>query len=713
MSQPITIHLVLQSHIDPVWLWRWPAGVDIVLNTCRAACELLDRHGDVIFTRGEAWAYRVVERCDPRLFDRVIAHVAAGRWEVTGGWWVQPDCNLPSGFALEKQISLGQDYFVKRFGVAPRVAYNVDSFGHAASLPRYMAAAGQTSYVMMRPGPHEMALPSRIFRWQGEPGGPAVTTFRIAGAYMTRPPLTLDHLRACVTGLPEGVRDTMCFVGVGDHGGGVSEGMLAWLRERVDAVDGARLAFSSPSRFFEAIGPRTGSLPLVEGELQPHAVGCYSVHRPIKLGVRRAEHALRLAELQREGDPRPDPDQTDRLRRGWELTCFNAFHDTLGGTATPAAYADADAQLGEAQNAAEEALVYGFRRRLAALPDDDAHRVVLWNPSDHVHDGPLACEPWRELALDKPPFALLDADGREVRYQRVADPAQSFYDLRILLSRTLPPGGMRVLRLIEDRPPADAPEPGDVFATGSSLSGPASVSFDGPPRLLGDLPRPRLHVVEDPTDTWSHGVDRYGETPAAVDEPAEPHVAERGPLRASLLDEGAVGGDPYQIAWRVYAGEPFVEAELWLHWRQRHRALKWVVDLPAPAVARRDGMPGGWVARALDGAERPLRDATLLTLADGRSLGVACPDAFALDATAARLRLTLLRSPAMANHEPTPPDPRRREFADQGEHRFVARLFLGVGVTPDSLDRHALMLQRPPRTADLTRGMSAGAAVML
>ena len=706
MSQPITIHVVLQSHIDPVWLWRWPAGVDMVLNTCRAACELLDRHGDLIFTRGEAWAYRVVERSDPRLFDRITAHVTAGRWEVTGGWWVQPDCNLPSGFAFEKQISLGQDYLESRFGVAPKIAYNVDSFGHAASLPRYMAAAGQTSYVMMRPGPHEMALPSRVFRWRGEPGGPAVTTFRIAGAYMTRPPLTIDHLRACVTDLPDGVHDTMCFVGVGDHGGGVSEAMLAWLRNHADAVDGARLEFSSPSRFFAAIAPQVDALPIVEGELQPHAVGCYSVHRPIKLGVRRAEHALRLADLQHGGDPRPDPGQSDRLRRAWELTCFDHFHDTLGGTATPAAYADADAQLGEAQNAAEEALVYGLRRRLAALPDDDAHCVVLWNPSDHVHDDYLECEPWRELALDKPPFTLLDADGREVRYQRVADAAQAFYDLRILLRRTLPPGAMEVLRLIEDRLPEDEPQAGDVAATESTLTGPAPVSFDGSPTLFGDLPRPRLHVVDDLTDTWSHGVDRYGETPIAVDEPADLHVAEPGPLRAALLDEGTVAGDPYQIAWRTYAGEPFVEAVLWLHWRQRHRVLKWVVKLPSPATDRQDGMPGGWVARPLDGAERPLRDATRLTLADGRVLGVVCPDCFALDATPARLRLTLVRSPAMANHEPTPPDPRRRDFADQGEHRFVARFFLGTDVTPGLLDRHALTLQRPPRTADLTRGMT-------
>ena len=52
-----TVHVILNAHIDPVWLWPWTAGVDEVLNTCYTMCNLLDRHPDVIFTKGEAWGY--------------------------------------------------------------------------------------------------------------------------------------------------------------------------------------------------------------------------------------------------------------------------------------------------------------------------------------------------------------------------------------------------------------------------------------------------------------------------------------------------------------------------------------------------------------------------------------------------------------------------------------------------------------------------------
>jgi len=122
-----TVHLVFNAHIDPIWLWPWTSGLDSVLNTCETMCNLLDRNPDVTFTRGEAWAYEQVERIDPTLFHRIREHVRAGRWEIVGGWYIQPDCNLPGVEGFRKQIELGRDYFRSRFQQFPDIAYNVDS----------------------------------------------------------------------------------------------------------------------------------------------------------------------------------------------------------------------------------------------------------------------------------------------------------------------------------------------------------------------------------------------------------------------------------------------------------------------------------------------------------------------------------------------------------------------------------------------------------
>ncbi|MGB9624407.1 MAG: alpha-mannosidase, partial [Phycisphaerae bacterium] len=147
----VTVHLVFNAHIDPVWLWPWQSGVDALLSTCRSACDRLDRHQDLHFTRGEAWAYNEIERIDPALFERIREYIRAGRWHVGNGWWIQPDCNGPSAFGLDQQIKLGKEYCLARFGFFPRTAYNADSFGHAASLPGLLRANGQDRYVFMRP----------------------------------------------------------------------------------------------------------------------------------------------------------------------------------------------------------------------------------------------------------------------------------------------------------------------------------------------------------------------------------------------------------------------------------------------------------------------------------------------------------------------------------------------------------------------------------
>src|SRR3546814_7820275 len=82
----------------------------------------------------------------------------------------------------------------------------------------------------------------------------------------------------------------MCFVGVGDHGGGPTERQIQWCRDHADRIPGCRLRFSSPSLFFDAVADHVMDFPVVTGELQYHAVGCYSATRRIKTAVRDAEH---------------------------------------------------------------------------------------------------------------------------------------------------------------------------------------------------------------------------------------------------------------------------------------------------------------------------------------------------------------------------------------------------------------------------------------
>jgi alpha-mannosidase len=697
-----TVHLVFNAHIDPIWLWPWTSGLDAVLNTCETMCNLLDRNPDAIFTRGEAWAYEQIERIDPALFRRIQAHVRAGRWEIIGGWWIQPDCNLPGVDGFRKQIELGRAYFRSRFGLFPEIGYNVDSFGHASILPRLMREFGQTHYVMMRPQEHEKKLPARLFRWRGEQGGPAVTTFRIAGSYnygqRDGDILKKDYFEKAISELPPGVEDTMCFLGFGDHGGGPSQAMIDWCRANPEPLPGVRLKFSSPARFFQAVARHERRLPEVTGDLQFHAIGCYSVYRRVKTEVRRAENWLLRAGEALRGDRTLARTTAPQMESAWKRLCFHHFHDTLGGTCIPSAYSFVFDQLGEASAAGEEIVETALRRKLAGMPAHAEQRLVLQNNSGAAWEGWIDHEPWLDDVRSEWDWIVRDERGRVVPHQRVLHEAVVTWKIpRLLFQLAIPAGGRRVLRIArksKERVVWKAKPRWRV--SGGQLVGPGA-----------RWKLPVLRLIEDKTDTWSHGVSAFEGVEKAAVKWSKPQLIESGPLLEAWWIDGTIGRSVLGAEWRCYAGANFFELRLHVGWSEQERILRldWS---PGPLAAQReDGVPGGGLRRANDGRECPVRDRTLLTLAGGARVGAVFPEVFSLSATRAALRLTLLRSCQLAQHDPRGTQHfHRARWSDQGEHDFVFR-FYTRGATAELLDREALALQRPPAIASITRGMPA------
>ena len=356
MTQP-RLYLVGNAHLDPVWLWRWPEGCAEAIGTCWAAVELLAEHPGMIFTRGEAVVYRWIEEMDPELFGRIQELVHAQRWVIVNGWWLQPDCNLPSGEAFIRQALYGKSYFRDRFGVDVTVGYNVDSFGHAATLPMLLRHTGFTSYVFMRPMEHEHALPSSLFDWVA-PDGSSVTTFRLSVSYNTSDSWPIDRkveqvqALAATQGIP-----LMCFYGVGNHGGGPTRRHLAEIAQL--QAEGKDIVLSDPNRYFAEVAalPR----PTVSGELQMHAIGCYSAVSAVKALNRKAEAMLAQAEaastlaLLQAGAAYPHA----RLRLLWETLLFNQFHDILCGSSVASATRDAEQEFGSVIQGAEHRAQYG------------------------------------------------------------------------------------------------------------------------------------------------------------------------------------------------------------------------------------------------------------------------------------------------------------------------------------------------------------------
>ena len=176
------IHLIGNAHLDPVWLWRWQEGFAEIKATFRSALDRMKEYDDFIFTTACAAYFMWIEEVDPAMFEEIRALVKEGRICLVGGWFIQPDCNIPSGESFARHALISQNYFLDRFGICAETGYNVDSFGHNGNIPMLLRQARMKNYIFMRPGPHEKTLPKSLFVWESADGS-RVTTYRIPLRY--------------------------------------------------------------------------------------------------------------------------------------------------------------------------------------------------------------------------------------------------------------------------------------------------------------------------------------------------------------------------------------------------------------------------------------------------------------------------------------------------------------------------------------------------
>ncbi|HYG81419.1 MAG TPA: hypothetical protein VD861_13570, partial [Pyrinomonadaceae bacterium] len=145
------LHIIGYSHIDAAWLWPWRDASNLALTTFRSALDRMNETPGFRYSNSSSIHYQWVERSDPKMFAEVKERVREGRWEIVGGWPVEPDCNIPSTESFVRHSLYGKNYFRRAFGVDVPIGLNPDSFGHAAGLPSILKRAGYRYYVFMRP----------------------------------------------------------------------------------------------------------------------------------------------------------------------------------------------------------------------------------------------------------------------------------------------------------------------------------------------------------------------------------------------------------------------------------------------------------------------------------------------------------------------------------------------------------------------------------
>ena len=694
------VHIVLNSHLDPVWLWDKSAGMDEVIATARSACEMLDDYPEIFITRGEAWFYEVLEHCAPDIYARIKAYIASGRWQVVGNWYIQPDCNQPSADAFRWQAEISRPIFDK-LGVKPSVGYNVDSFGHAATLPDFYRACGVDSYIMRRPGMHEMKLPGNLFKWVS-PSGASITVARIYSYGTTGRLVNIErNLEQALAMATPGVGHALCMVGAGDHGGGPTRKEIEYILAHRQWKKDVELVFSHPRAFFDAVAASKVELPVVTTELQQHAIGCYTAMHAHKQNCRRAEELIAQAEnllSRHRADAPADADST--LTKAKKTLLFNEFHDLLGGCSINRAMQYSLAELGGAWSSAKEIINYTLHRveNRMAKPDE-LQRAVFHNLSDRDRKGVIEFTPWLGYyppVTMRPNLEFLDESGDPIAWQSLPGEAASMRSHKIALALDIPARGRRVVRI-------------KYTPDGAQLHGTAPKGAEKPVKAAVRSLRARLDVIDDPSDTWSHDMTRYPGKPKyswKVGSGRFRPVANGELLQAAAQNWSCPAGE-FELEARVYSSEPAaVRCKLRVYWNGRQELAKLRFKLPFKVTGVRAGAPGGIIDRQADNRELPFHNFVSLTGENGDAFTVVSRDVYGCDVTKrGELRLTLLRSPYYANHTPRVVENEANfPVCDRGMHEFEFTVFSGTPFDAATIADEICRQSDPVHFTESTKG---------
>lgn len=408
------IHLICNAHLDPTWQWEWEEGAAEALSTFRSSADFCEEFEGFIFNHNEVSLYRWISEYDPGLFERIEVLIKQKKWHVMGGWYLQPDCNMPSGEGFVRQMLIGRHYFRDHFDTMPTTAINFDPFGHTRGLVQILKKAGFDSYIFCRPDQEDCALPGEKFIWKGYDGS-EIVGIRVTSFYNSEMGKAVEKIKKIALECPEGGMD-ICLWGVGNHGGGASRCDLEQIEvlQKEFLKNNIEIIHSTPEGFVQELD--RSKLPEHKGDLNLWAPGCYTSQIRVKQTYRRLENSFffaeKIASHAAASGSMVYPEE--ELREACYSLLNAQFHDTLPGTSVQ----PVEESGLRSMDYALELLARVRARAFFALskgqrkPDKDEIPIMIYNPHPFVVEGDWECE-----------FMLWDQNWKEefslpVVYQR-------------------------------------------------------------------------------------------------------------------------------------------------------------------------------------------------------------------------------------------------------------------------------------------------------
>jgi alpha-mannosidase len=548
------------AHIDLVWLWPESATPKKIIHSFATVLRLLERYPEFLFVQSMPALYRMLEDASPEIMTQVKIHIKSGRWEVLGGFEVEPDTNLPSGEALARSIRIGQNKIQQLTGKPSEIAWIPDVFGYNQCLPQILALGGiKYFYTTKMTWSSITKFPYTSFIWRGADGTEVLSHL---GTTDYNGEVQLDaHEKALSEHRQVDVHSEQLFpTGYGDGGGGPTELHIERARRFQNLSGAPQTKWSRVDKFFSRLEKLKDQLPIYQGELYlEYHRGTYTTQSEFKRWYRRAEQGLQMHEAERVVcgmGPLPDS--------AWLRLLFAHFHDAIPGSSIKEVYAEMNPEL---ESIGDRAYTDALEI-IVKEPDASADQTVAFNalPYERVvtvhHNN-------ESMQLHLPALGSTKIDSHSDVIHPVIEASKTLLRHDRLTARFDSNGQISEL-LIDKRPVEIEGMPCFV------LSPDDPVAFDA-----WDIDQHAAKV-----GTWVAGNLNL-------------QLVEHSPVRAVLESAPVPIGDFSELRLRYVldAGCTHLKVEPTVDWQESHKLLRYVVPTRYLGRNARFGCPFGAIER--------------------------------------------------------------------------------------------------------------------
>lgn len=390
------VYGVGHSHIDMAWLWRLCATREKASRTFATVLNLMKQYPEYRFMHSSPQLYQFLKEDYPEIYDQVRERIREGRWEITGGMWVEPDTNIPSGESLVRQFVYGKRFIREEFGKETHLVWLPDVFGYSAAFPQIMKKSGMKYFMTTKISWNQYNhFPYDTFLWRGIDGSEIFTHFITTPEEGSWYYTYNGHMDPeDVVGVWKNYKDKdkndelLIAFGWGDGGGGPTREMLEQSRVMKNIPGIPRVENCTAEQYFEKIYGHMDheKLEKWEGELyfELHR-GTYTSQAANKRYNRKTEILLHNIEAMSvlAGVDTGYAWPKEALDRIWERVLLNQFHDILPGSSIRQVYEDTTRDY-EAIRKEGAALLDAARERLDRTIRVERDSVVLYNMTGYV-----------------------------------------------------------------------------------------------------------------------------------------------------------------------------------------------------------------------------------------------------------------------------------------------------------------------------------------